>query len=72
MFFNPVYEKTLPTEDSELIYWNLNFKEQKIKREYKNALDLKYLPKEISVESEEQKIEKAKESLKKRNGVESS
>jgi len=29
------------------------------------------LPKEISVETEEQKINKVKESLKKRNGIES-
>lgn len=71
VLFNPIYEKAIPTNDSDLVYWSLGLKEQKIKKQYKNALDFKYLPKEISVETEEQKINKVKESLKKRNGIES-
>jgi DNA-binding protein len=65
ILFNPIYDNVLPTEHKEIHYWNLDTKSKKMKKTFKTAKDFKYFPKEISIESEESKINRARDRMKK-------
>lgn len=66
IMFNPIYDQVLPTEHSELHFWTLDKKSKKMKKTFKTASDFKYFPKEICIETEEQKMNRARERLKAR------
>lgn len=66
ILFNPIYDNMLPDREKEIHYWTLDLKSKKNKKGFKNSNDSKYFPDKINIESEEQKTNRARERLKKR------
>ena len=67
VLYNPIYSEKIPKNLKKLKFYKFNLETRKVKKTYKTATGFKYLPKEINIQSEDEKVREMKKKLIKKN-----